>query len=208
MLPGIGGFIGTAIVAGSQTYSTPGTYTFDVPSYNSITFEVYGGGGGGGWYNVGAVYTGSQGGTSSVNIPQGTFEATGGGGGGVSTTTPAPISGGTGTAPSGGTTASGGDAAYGPGNRTGGTAGGPAGGSGGSGTAVGNPPGGGGGGYGGVTDKGTQRYATGGGGAGYASYTTSEYVGTTLTVIVGAGGTSTFGSSIYGGDGRVVITWS
>ena len=35
-------------VAGSQTYSTPGTYSFTVPNYGTLTVQAWGGGGGGG----------------------------------------------------------------------------------------------------------------------------------------------------------------
>ncbi|MEY4747005.1 MAG: Xanthomonas phage, partial [Candidatus Parcubacteria bacterium] len=34
-------------LAGSQTYSTPGTYSFSVPSYGTLTVQLWGGGGGG-----------------------------------------------------------------------------------------------------------------------------------------------------------------
>src|SRR3989344_8530557 len=34
--------------AGSQTYSPPGTYSFTVPNYGTLTVQAWGGGGGGG----------------------------------------------------------------------------------------------------------------------------------------------------------------
>lgn len=41
---------GAGVTPGSQTFSTPGAFTFTIPNYNNLTVEVWGGGGGGGGY--------------------------------------------------------------------------------------------------------------------------------------------------------------
>jgi len=199
------------VTAGSQTYSTPGTFTFVTPLYNTLTVSVWGGGGGGGDPSNG---TGAGGTSSSFN---GNVIANGGGGG-----TAAGWGVGQGSAGAGGT-ASGGDT-----NTTGspGTLGGyipcctsyyasagnggasPNGGAGGTGASngvaasPGAAPGGGGGGSG-YTSSGL---GNGGGGGGYASktYTTGQLTqGLGVTVVVGSGGAG--GGN--GADGRVSVTW-
>ena len=48
-----------------------------------------------------------------------------------------------------------------------------------------------------------------GGGGGYASFVTTQSIGSTVTIIVGAGGTAAGGvSAAVGGAGRVILTWS
>ena len=84
----------TITFAGSQTYSSPGSYAFTVPAYGSLTVQVWGAGGGGGggsssWnpvsgnaggqsYFTGSVVAGGGGGGSSghptvpsLNVPGG-----------------------------------------------------------------------------------------------------------------------------------------
>lgn len=203
MLPGMGGFIGTAVVAGSQTYSTPGTYTFDVPAYNTITFEVWGGGGGGMYYPEGGStqYAGSNGSDSTVSISLGTITGSGG---------PYGASGGSGSGPTGTVVEDGGSATYYGSRATmvGGVGGGTGGGAGGVGLNPGSQPGGGGGGYIGRSSGGYSRYGWSGAGGGKATFTTDAFVGLTATIVVGGGGAGGNGANCYGGDGKVVITWS
>ena len=64
--------------AGSQTFSTPGTYTFAVPAYSTLTVQAWGGGGGGqvvGINNQSYDRDSTSGGGSSFN---GSLLATGG----------------------------------------------------------------------------------------------------------------------------------
>ena len=70
-----------AVVAGAMTFDTPGTYTYVVPSFHSISVEVKGAGGGGGGRgsNNGYGATGSPGALSSF----GDSVLANGGGGGV-----------------------------------------------------------------------------------------------------------------------------
>jgi len=64
MLPGMGIFVGEAVVPGSQTFSSPGLTTFTVPNYNTITVELWGGGGSGGEaYNGNTISQGGEGGS-------------------------------------------------------------------------------------------------------------------------------------------------
>lgn len=52
------------VIPGSQTYSTPGTYTFDVPDFNTMTVEIWGAGGSGGEaYNGNTISQGGEGGS-------------------------------------------------------------------------------------------------------------------------------------------------
>jgi hypothetical protein len=89
------------IVAGSQAFTSPGTYSFTVPSFTSLTAVVDAAGGGGG----GLSSAGSAGGNSSF----GSVVANGGAGGGV------PGTGADGTASGGTTNTTGGGAAGGVG---------------------------------------------------------------------------------------------
>ena len=195
------------IISGSQTYDTPGTYTLDmsVISYNTMTIEVYGGGGGAAYYNTGSYANGQTGGTSSVTVTQGVVQATGGQMGLVWSVASV---GGVGSGPSGTTSITGGSSAQSQ-APTGGTGAGPLGGVGGNwyGTQNGAAPGGGGGGYATNSSGGNYRSVSGGGGGGYASFVTIQSIGNTVTIVVGAGGTSPLGTP-YGGAGRVILTWS
>jgi hypothetical protein len=62
---------GWSVIPGGITYSVPGTYTFIVPSFNTLTVDVRGaGGGGGGWRSSDqTVYDGGPGGFSYFNTP-------------------------------------------------------------------------------------------------------------------------------------------
>ena len=84
------------VVPGSVTFSSPGTYTFTVPVYSSLT--VYSDGAGGGGAAFGG-YNGNAGGNSSFN---GTVIGNGGGGGLYGAT--GPVSGGAAGSASGGDT--------------------------------------------------------------------------------------------------------
>jgi hypothetical protein len=195
------------VTPGSTSYTTAGSHTFTVPFYNTITIEVWGGGGGGAWYNTGSYGPGGVGGTSTAVITQGTLTGNGGQQGLVWSVTSV---GGTGSGPAGTTTVSGGDSLQVNPYPTGGAGGnGGAGGyyltAGGAGTA----PGGGGAGYSTYSPGGNYRSVSGGGGGGYASYTTTADVGSSISIVVGAGGTAAAGVPLaVGGIGRVTITWS
>lgn len=193
--------------AANTTYTTPGTYTFTVPSnFDSLTVEVWGSGGGGGEDNGAAGHVGSA----------SSFGAVIGNGGGAGA---ANATGGAGGTASGGTTNLTGTAG---GNATREFSGaGGAGANGGAGGAQvtsrnpgnnGSAPGGGGS---GSYDKGGSNRAGGGGGGGYASrtYITGELTsGSTVTVVVGAGGaggsglTTTPGGN--GAPGMVKVAWN
>jgi hypothetical protein len=59
-----------ALADGSQSYATPGTYTFTVPAYGTLTVTVNGAGGGGAGGSFESLYqgaNGSNGGNSSFN---------------------------------------------------------------------------------------------------------------------------------------------
>lgn len=58
---------GCAVTAGSQTYSTAGTYTFTIPCHNTLTVTLWGAGAGGGGMNAsGSAQTASTAGTLST----------------------------------------------------------------------------------------------------------------------------------------------
>ena len=211
-------FVRLAYAAGTQTFSTPGSFQFTVPVYNTMTVSVWGGGGTGTGLDsvVGNYVSGGTGQASSFN---GTVIANGGVGG-------ANANGGAGG------TASGGD------TNTSGTAGGagiigcsgagggsPNGGAGGAAacpsnglSSQGNPggsPGAGGSGYILCLKGCTGAGVGGGGGAGYAVKTYvlgAIAVGTNVAVVVGAGGnTSTQSVGSQGGlgaPGQVTVTWT
>lgn len=206
------GIVSTSYVYadGSQTYSTPGTYSFTVPSYATLTVQVWGGGGGGGSAYNAASTDGTAGDQSSFN---GTLVGGGGGAGfGVVTNSGAGGSGGTASGGDVNTTGNPGTAGvdFGSGG-SGGSA--PNGGTGGTAGAPGNPggaPGAGGGG-------GTNAFNGGGGGSGgYVSkaYTSGQLTpGAGVTVIVGSGGAGgVAGNSISNGGagaaGQVSITYT
>ncbi len=70
--------------SGSQTFSTPGTYTFTVPAYSALTVTVNGAGGGGGGGSLGGCYPrGGIGGATGGSSAFDTVIAYGGGSGGV-----------------------------------------------------------------------------------------------------------------------------
>ena len=218
-------FLPLLVLAGSQTYSTPGSYSFTVPSYGTLTVEVWGAGGGGG-----SGYTtknGSSGGNSTFE-----FVFAGGGSGGShagNTSNP----GGAGGYASGGTTNQSGttgqtgstnSACCPKGGAGGAGANGGAGGAGapwsGGSNAAGVPgtvPGGGGGGAATGGGKLLPRTAGGGGGGAYASktYSVGELIsGSSVDVNVGSGGAGGPTGPIIpqnggnGAAGKVVVTWT
>ena len=65
-----------ANLAGSQTYSTPGTYTFTVPTYSQLTVQLWGGGGGGGGGGFVPSYGGGGGGYSYATYGANTLPST------------------------------------------------------------------------------------------------------------------------------------
>ncbi len=207
--------------AGTQTYSTPGTYSFTVPSYGTLTVQVWGAGGGG----ASTMVNGSSGSNSQVTGGAASLVAYGGKNGlcGGFECGQSP-NGGAGGAASGGDTNSAGSSGANLSGITGGAGGAsPNGGAGGSGGYIGTPgsagtsPGGGGGGAG-VTYG-----MIGGGGGGGGGYADKNFpagtiaVGNTLTVVVAAGGPGGEDRTPYnegfrkggsGAPGRVTITWT
>ncbi|OGG62798.1 hypothetical protein A3C21_00820 [Candidatus Kaiserbacteria bacterium RIFCSPHIGHO2_02_FULL_59_21] len=211
-------------LAGSQTYSSPGTYTFAVPAYGSLTVTVNGAGGGGG----GGAGNGASGGQSSFY-----GIIAGGGGGGIGgpnfdgKEASQQGAGGSGGSASGGdvnTSGSSGQSSPFQGLFNGGDGGAsPNGGAGGAGGVLdiaggsnvgqsGNLPGGGGGGGGSPCANCYKQ--GGGGGGGYASKTYSQgALPGSVTVVVGGGGGNGGGSQWgyaggSGAPGRVSITWT
>jgi hypothetical protein len=193
----------TKVTSGSATYSTPGTYTFYVPAYSSLTVYVDGAGGGAGL----DVITNGNAGGSSVFYGSATVIGYGGGGG----TTGAGGAGGsasggdTNTAGSAGSMPNGGAAANGTAGQAGyiityaGQNWGKAGGVG---------PGG-----GSIYASGSSGYGGGGGGRAVKTFGVGALsVGGGYTVVVGAGGAGGSGGAGYvagtGGDGQVYIVWS
>src|SRR5579884_1798667 len=66
-----------AFADGSQSYTSPGTYTFNVPQgVNSITVQVWGGGGGGSGGSIGPSYGGGGGGYSTQTYSPGQLPPT------------------------------------------------------------------------------------------------------------------------------------
>jgi len=171
------------VVPGSTTYTTPGTYSFTVPKHNTLTVKVWGAGGSG----ASNTENGETGGTSSWN---GTVIANGGR---LGTITPTRVAGAGGTASGGSTNVNGGAAGTpAPISRAG----------------VAADSGYGDGGSGAAWFSYVQQYAGGGGGGAYSTRTYSVGTfssGSSVTVIVGAGGTLGQGS---GEDGRAEISWS
>lgn len=197
------------VVPGTATYTSPGSYSFSVPIYNSIRVEVYGGGGGAAYYDLGQQAAGNGGGTSTAAISQGTLTATGGQGGLIWTS--GTSVGGTGSGPSGSYTETGGSSAQAQPYPTGGRGAGPGGGAGGywPTSRAGAQPGGGGAAYSTLSPGGNFRSVSGGGGGGYVRFETTAAVGATIAIVVGAGGTGfPSGSGANGGAGLVRITWS
>lgn len=211
----------SGINPGSIIYSTPGTYSFTVPRYNTLLIKGWSGGGGGqgAWSTAGTSGTltsflsmtlnggtrgtssGGAGGTVVDSGTLGTRLFTPGNNGFNPSTSALPITGGAGgTAPNGGTGGIGGSTST-FGSRSNGL--------------PGIIPGAGGGGFAYINSSGF-RYAGGGGGSGAygiitISYTPLLLVGTVINIVVGAKGTGGVSSTAVGGngaDGRVEIYWS
>jgi hypothetical protein len=217
MLPGIKQFLMSAgVLAQTTAYASDGSFSFEVPAYNTLTIEGWGAGGGGASAYSGSTF-GADGGDTIVTVGATTLTANGGDGG-VQTTT-AGVS-------SNGGTASGGDV-----NTTGGSGvsslatapttrgrGGHApngltttGGQGDTTTNPANAPGA--GGYGSDPENySSWVYASGGGAGGYFRkvFTFGQpgapAIGSTINITVGAGGASSGGANAgAGADGRVEV---
>lgn len=177
------------VVPGSASYTTPGTYTFIVPPYTTLTADVRGAGGGGagsrytGYY----IYYGDPGTVSYFNAPTGNVVGNGGSGGSGSNWNP----------PVGGVQGAHGTASGGDSNITGG----------------GSP-----GGQGSIiTLQGSLYGGPGGyGGRAVKSWSLGQLApGTAITVVVGAGGAASpcepVGITQYntaGANGAVYLSWS
>lgn len=184
-------FRGTVkVVPGSQAFTAPGTYTFIVPPYTSLTADARGAGGGGGGsrYTGYYIYQGDPGNYSYFAAPTGTVIGYGGSGGSGSNWSP----------PVGGVQGAHGMASGGDSNITGG---GSPGGQGsiitiGGGSLYGGP-----GGYGGRAVK---------------TWGLGQLTpGTAITVVVGAGGAASPCEPVAiaqyntaGANGAVYISWS
>jgi hypothetical protein len=184
---------------------TSGSGTFTVPSYTTLTVELWGGGGGGGASSSGSTGgSGGTGGSTTFSAPTGTLTANGGAGGTGAHDAVANGSGGAGGTASGGdsnVTGNAGGSISGPGGNA------PSGGDGnvrvGSSWTgqSGNLPGG--GATGGYT---TAAGAGSGGSGGYCkkTYTAGQLtVGSTISYSVGAGGTAGSGTTRNGGVGAI-----
>lgn len=184
-----------SIIPGSVAYTTPGTYSFQVPYYHSLTVDVRGGGGGGagnrwtGYY----IYYSAAGNPSAFYASDATLYAAGGGSASGSNWSP----------PVGGVTGSPGGASGGDSNIAGGGAGG------GQGSVVGDE-------YMGHLYGGAGGY----GGRAVRTWVQSQWwtklaPRSTITVVVGAGGAASeceptnikvFNQA--GQNGAVYISWS
>jgi hypothetical protein len=85
MLAGTGAIMNgksVAVVSGSQSYTSPGTYTFTIPNYNSLSWAVKGGTGGGTFYSRpdSSTYNETSGTNGSSSTLSGGISATGAGG--------------------------------------------------------------------------------------------------------------------------------
>ncbi len=213
----------------TRTISTPGTYTYKVPSnFATLTIRIWGGGGGGGaatYTDGGATSHGNTGGTSSITALG--LMATGGNGGKSTYDygNPPPGAGGTGGTAAGGDTNTNGNSGASGVNSTSSGAGanapGPGGGTGGASRPAvqyqnyaglaGNAPGG--GASGAIYNNAAFAEAGGGGSGAYLEkiYTNTQITpGTVLSgIIVGAGGAAGNGGGYpnggVGGDGRITI---
>lgn len=179
----------TKVVPGSAAYTSPGTYTFIVPAYTTLTADVRGAGGGGagsrytGYY----IYYGDNGNYSYFNAPTGNVVGYGGNGGSGSNWNP----------PVGGVQGAHGAAVGGDSNITGG----------------GSP-----GGQGSVITLAGSLYGGPGGYGGRAVKTWALgqlTPGTAITIVVGAGGAASpcepVGITQYntaGVAGAVYLSWS
>ncbi len=217
---------------GSQTYATPGSYSFTVPAYGTLTVQVWGAGGGGGGAGGAASYVASDGSAGTYSAFS-SLISYGGNGGPRSIGNSNTGSATGGTASGGSTNITGnpggtGQAYYGYCYCSGAGGSSPNGGVGGasvtgmqggyfaSGNAGGVP---GAGGSGGTANFGGHILHAGGGGGsgGYSSkiYSAGQLTtGQTITVVVGsagAGGGPSSQGGTYGGagaSGRVTITWT
>jgi len=182
---------------GNQDFTIPGTYTFTLPIYTTLTIQLWGGGGGGGATSGAA---GGAAGTSSATLAL----TAGGGGGGGNPSQPG----------GGGGTASGGDinlvgSAGSDGNSVGGNGFGgnsPNGGAGGAPGTNGGFPGAGGGGRALLGSIGS-----GGGGGGYVQKTYAPGAltpGATISLTVGNQGLGAVLGSGSGANGRIYISWT
>lgn len=210
-------FSADLIKPGSQSYNSPGSFTFTVPKYKKLVVQLWGGGGSGAElvgpsgnsYNTG-------GGDSSF---WGRLFAYGGAKGIVGYNGSRPGgAGGSFAGGDGGEAGSNGGQGWGNHGGDGGRAGGPGGGA----TAVGvagNGPAGNFPGGGGAGGSNSAAAGSGGGGGGYCikTYTFgaagSPAVGDVLPLVVGAGGTPYYYHSAYpdggpGASGRVLVSWS
>lgn len=182
------------VFPGSQLFTTPGTFQFQVPEYNTLTVTVRGGGGQG--FGLGAGYNG---GNSSFNgdvIGEGghaPVDASAGGAGGNGIGGDQNFTGGTG----------GGAQALIGGSGGNGANGGGAGGSGNS--AAGQAPGGGGS---GGNIMGAGMPGGGGGGCAVKTYHGELPPGAIITVVVGDGGNLAVGAGGRGARGQVDISWN
>jgi hypothetical protein len=184
---------------------TSGSGTFTVPSYTTLTVELWGGGGGGGASSSGTTGgSGGTGGSTTFSAPTGTLTANGGAGGTGAHDEVANGSGGAGGTASGGdsnVTGNAGGSISGPGGNA------PSGGDGnvrvGSSWTgqSGNLPGG------GATGGYTNLAGAGSGGSGGYSkktYTAGQLTpGSTISYSVGAGGTAGSGTTRNGGVGAI-----
>lgn len=210
----------SSVIPGSQVFSTAGTFQFTVPTYNTLTIDLWGGGGAGGAAGPGSTVGGA--GESSTIVSLGM--TAGGGGAGIPLDSNVYYR--VRSSPGGGGTATGGNtlnASGGAGIQAATDIGGDAanGGTGGAGAAVfsnsgitlgspGNAPGGGGG--GGHYDLGGNWLypGAGGGGANCRSVfaPASLAPGTLLTVVVGAGGQASANNAPGdGATGQITFTW-
>ncbi len=219
-----------ACTGSPETFSTPGTYTRTVPSFSTMTVEVWGGGGAGGGFSGVNGTTGGAGSASSFNNEL----VANGGGGGVQYNIPG--AGGTtnnagdvntsGNSGQNGSTQNGVTSVFVPGGDGGSAPNGGAGGTGArssNGNYTGSPgsiPGAGGGGGSATVRRNPfppfylNAGSSGGGSGGYTSktYTQSTIAsGAQVSIVVGPGGTGSGSGTSQGGSGApggVVITCS
>jgi hypothetical protein len=191
----------TVIALSTQTWTTPGTYTYLVPNgVTSLTITATGaggGGGGGGDWDCYSGIAGFNGGVTSILYQSATRVTAGGGQGGNPGGDDSPgVAGGDGGAGTGTLSAQ---------TITSGTKGGDSSGSGGDvSPGPGGAPNGGDGGWGSSDGSWTSGGGGGGGGGGQVSGVLSVTPGTVVTIVVGAGGSGGLGGAVdgpYGDDG-------
>ncbi len=219
------------VAPGSQSYTSPGTYSWSVPKYNTLTVEMWGAGGEGTSIggSTGNDFPGANGGNTTfkgmvAGGGQGGLGNTSGGAGGTATGGTTNTVGGTGANGSDYSRTAGGSPDPAIGGKGGDSPNGGAGGAqisrtanGGVGGNDGASPGGGGGGSvykfnNGINDIG--KGGKGGGGGGYVKRTYTigaagaPVPGTAETAVVGARVATTGQNGGLGGNGRIVFTWS